>query len=235
MDFKYLESVVNKYKPMVLVEDLNVISEIISYVKPNTVLELGVGSGGWILAMNELIKNNLPNINYLGFENFSYDYKFGWPKNEKELEYQLKNFQPDLNVSIINKNVNLLNKTDFENKTFDVVRLDCLDSLNDINNIFYKVLPNTSKNCIFLVDDITPNICPNRFLAFLNKTSEGILKPLYIGRKEAAWCKYDFDCEPLQKKLYDMFKDELNLTNVSLTFSNITYNVISVINRKYKT
>lgn len=233
MDFKYLESVVNKYKPMALVEDLYVISEIISNVNPKTVLELGVGSGGWILAINELIKNHLPNIFYLGFENFSYDYNFVWPKNEKELEYQLKNFQPDLNVSIINKNVNLVNQTDFENKTFDVVRLDCLEHLSDINNIFYKVLPNTSKNCIFLVDDITPNICFNRFLAFMNKTSEGILKPLYIGMKESVWCKYDFDCEPLQKKLYEMFKDELNCNFVPLTFSNITYNVMSVKNRKY--
>jgi hypothetical protein len=92
--------------------------------------------------------------------------------------------------------VTKLDNLEFQNNLFDVVRLDCLEESNDINKLFYKIFPYTSDNCIFLVDDIVPNNCPNRFLTYMSKASDGLLKPMWFGNKEGAWCKSTYNHNP---------------------------------------
>jgi hypothetical protein len=179
-------------------QDLNMVANILDFVKPKNVIELGAGAGGWIVMMNVLLANN--NITWYGYENFSVNFNQPhWPKNSEDLQNliitQSKNLGSS-NDKIIIRNENI-KQIDVEflqslNIKFDVVRLDCLhESMYQVIDVLHRILPFTSPHCIFLIDDIVPNIAINRLLGVMELVKEGILKPLWLGHKEGAFCKTD--------------------------------------------
>lgn len=221
MDFK---QALDEFKPMVLPEDLYSVSELLNFVKPKNILEIGAGGGGWILSMSKLLDHG---IKFIGYEDFRLDYGLGWPKNKEELTSFIKTYDTD--VTIYDNDVKHINVDHFKdlNLKFDVVRLDCLEDKKNVTELFFKIYPFTSDNCIFLVDDITPNLCPNRFLSFMDRVQDGLLKPVFFGRKEGAWCKTDYNCNGLQDYLLTaMSNHHIRGKNENIKFNNLTYRVI---------
>ena len=109
MDISEVIKLVEKHSPMVRFEDLKVLIELLNYTKPKSILELGTGVGGWILAINEALDDD---ISFIGYENFKWD-KIGQQFTDiKQLETQLR---------IVSKN----NKTLSTLKIF-VVILNCI-------------------------------------------------------------------------------------------------------------
>ena len=226
-----LKQIIKEIRPMSMYEDLGVVGDILSYMKPKNILEFGTGSGSWILAMNLIVDNNT--FKFIGYEDFRTDYGFGWPKNEHTLLENMiettAKFNKKINVEIRNENIYEINmdyitKLDFK---FDVVRLDCMENKRDINELFYKIYPCTSDNCIFLVDDIAPNLCPNRFLSYMDKVSDGILKPVWFGNKEGAWCKTRYECGDLQEYILNSIFDILVGKSENIFWNNLENRLIT--------
>jgi predicted O-methyltransferase YrrM len=59
MNLSTVINLVEKHLPMVRFEDLKVIIELLTYTKPKSILELGTGVGGWILAINEALNDDI--------------------------------------------------------------------------------------------------------------------------------------------------------------------------------
>ena len=199
-------NLVEKHSPMVRFEDLKVLIELLNYTKPKSILELGTGAGGWILAINEALEHD---VSFIGYENFKWDNIGQQFTDIKQLETQLQIVSNNNKILLKDSDVTTLDNLEFCNNLFDVVRLDCLEESNDINKLFYKIFPYTSDNCIFLVDDIVPNNCPNRFLTYMDKVSDGVLKPIWFGNKEGAWCKSTYNHNPLIDDIILNIKDDI--------------------------
>jgi len=211
-------NLVEKYSPMVRFEDLKVIIELLTYTKPKSILELGTGVGGWILAINEALDDD---ISFIGYENFKWD-KIGQQFTDiKQLETQLRLVSINNKIILKDSDVTKLDNLEFQNNLFDVVRLDCLEESNDINKLFYKIFPYTSDNCIFLVDDIVPNNCPNRFLTYMSKASDGLIKPMWFGNKEGAWCKSTYNHNPLMDSVILNIKDDISYSDSLIHWYNL--------------
>jgi hypothetical protein len=156
------------------------------------------------------------------------NYENNWADSIEQMGTYLKNQSQNRNIIIKNENVNYLDLEYFkqQNFKFDVVRLDCLESREDINQLFYKIYPYTSDKCIFLVDDILPNICPNRFLSYMDKVYDGILKPVWFGNKEGAWCKNSYDSNLLQDFILQEACDKIAARNENIVWYNLTHRLI---------
>ena len=224
-----LAQIIKDIKPMSIYEDLGIVIDILSFTKPTNILELGAGSGSWILAMNHALNHK---IKFLGYEDFRLDYGFGWPKNAEDLRTYMadkaKSLGKTIDVDIRDEDIYYIDMEHVKNLNikFDVVRLDCMEDKRQINELFYKILPFTSDDCIFLVDDITPNLCPNRFLSYMDKVNDGILKPLWFGSKEGAWCKLTYDCVDLQQYIIESIKDVVAGESQNIFWNNLEYRLI---------
>ena len=214
-----------EFNPMVVYEDLGIVTDILNYIKPKVILELGVGGGGWILSMNDELKND---VMFLGYEDFRLDYGNNWHKNVIELTDYLRTTGNNQNIIIKDENVNHLDLDYIKNLgiPFDVVRLDCLENISEINQLFYKIYPYTSDNCIFLVDDIVPNVCPNRFLSYMDKVYDRILKPIWFGNKEGAWCKSTYECGPLQNYILKEMNGKISSRTENIFWYGIEHRLI---------
>ena len=210
MNLQEIHQLIDKHSPMVRFEDLKVIIELLNYTKPNSILELGTGAGGWILSINEALEHDM---SFIGYENFKWDSIGQQFTDIKQLETQLQLISNNNKIILKDSDVTKLDNLEFNGQLFDVVRLDCLEESNDIDRLFYKIFPYTSDNCIFLVDDIVPNNCPNRFLTYMHKVSDGILKPIWFGNKEGAWCKYSYNHNPLLDHVISHIKDEISYSD----------------------
>ena len=141
MDISEVIKLVEKHSPMVRFEDLKVLIELLNYTKPKSILELGTGVGGWILAINEALDDD---ISFIGYENFKWD-KIGQQFTDiKQLETQLRIVSNNNKILLKDSDVTKLDNLEFQNNLFDVVRLDCLDESNDINKLFYKIFQSFS-------------------------------------------------------------------------------------------
>jgi len=215
----------NRFAPMSVFEDLGIVTDIFKYLQPKAILELGSGGGGWILAINDSLKNNAV---FLGYEDFRLNYGNDWHKNSDELTQYLQITGDNQNIIVRYENVNHLD-LEYIKKLgikFDVVRLDCLENREEINQLFYKIYPYTSEQCIFLVDDIVPNICPNRFLAYMDKVYDRILKPVWFGNKEGAWCKNTYECGPLQDYILNEMSGKIAGKNENIIWYSLEYRII---------
>lgn len=214
-----------KFSPMAVYEDLGVVTDILEYMQPKAILELGSGGGGWILSANDALKNNAV---FLGYEDFRLDYGNDWHKNSNELTQYLQTTGANQNITIKNENINDIDLEYIKQLgiKFNVVRLDCLENREEINQLFYKIYPYTSDNCIFLVDDIVPNVCPNRFLAYMDKVYDRILKPVWFGNKEGAWCKNTYECGPLQDYILSEMNGKISGKNENIFWYSLEYRLI---------
>lgn len=201
---EFIISKIGKNQPMSEICDIEVVYDLFAYLKPKNILELGVGGGEWIITINSLFEYP---INFVGYESFLLNYGKEWPTNAADLDAKIRNNTRDIKLEIREENVISID-TDLlksNNIIFDVVRLDCLNfSQTEISELFYKILPYTSAKCLFLVDDITPNLCPNRFLSYMEHVEKGLLKPLWFGVKEGCWCKH-VDTLALEEFLIEKF------------------------------
>jgi len=224
-----LSQIIKDIKPMSIYEDLGIVIDILMFTKPTNILELGAGSGSWILSINHALTQN---IKFIGYEDFRLDYGFGWPKNSQDLKTYMidkaKNLGKFIDVDIRDEDIYYIDIEYLKNLNikFDVVRLDCMEDKRKINELFYKILPFTSDDCIFLVDDITPNLCPNRFLSYMDKVDDGILKPVWFGAKEGAWCKLTYDCADLQQYIIESIKDIVAGESQNIFWNNLEYRLI---------
>ncbi len=211
-----------KFEPMSYVQDLRFVAELLKCSMPKNLIEFGAGSGGWILTMNHLV----PGIQFTAVENFSNDFGFGWPKTTPTwlLNIHSNAFKvgDSLDVKIIDRNAH---EVEFEDD-FAAVRFDCLANMKDVTSLIDRILPYSTDDCLFLVDDISPNTCPGRFLAFMEKTKKNELFPVWFGYKEGAWCKNVAFCEKLQETLRKEFGSnhmrwvEINDTVYPIYFGN---------------
>jgi hypothetical protein len=223
MDFK---QALSKFKPMVLPDDLHIITELLQFTKPQTILEIGSGGGGWLLTMSTVLT---PNIKFIGHEDFRLDYNFDWPKDKDELTTFIKTHNKNIDVTIYDGDVKYIDVGHFKdlNLKFDVVRLDCLEDKRDITELFFKLYPYTSDDCIFLVDDISPNLCPNRFLSYIDRVQDGLLKPIWFGKKEGAFCKTTYECNDVKSHILNVMSTSgIPGKNENITLYNLTYRVI---------
>jgi hypothetical protein len=225
MNVDNILAAIEKFNPMVVYEDLGIVTDIVNFIQPTSVLELGVGGGGWILSIDSIVSNN---ITFVGYEDFRMNYENNWADSIEKMDAYLKSQSQNRNIIIKNENVNYLDLEYFKqhNFKFDIVRVDCLESREDINTLFYKIYPYTSDRCIFLVDDIVPNICPNRFLSYMDKVYDGILKPVWFGNKEGAWCKNSYDSNLLQDFILQEACDKIAARNENIVWHNLTHRLI---------
>lgn len=197
IDPAYVDSLFANISPQSTREDTIVFLNIIAFMNPVEVLELGTGLGDWLVASNNVLTSN---AQFTGYDNFDCAILPGWPKNKYELEQMIlaKN-------SFTNKPINFsvhdadVRTTDFSNVKFDMVRLDCLDREEDVNSVLDKILPHTTDNCLFFTDDITMNLCPGRLTAFLKKLEKNEFKIVWTGHKEMCWCKSSFNTDLLSE------------------------------------
>lgn len=224
MSINKVTEVLEKYEPMSIRDDLYVTIEIFKFAKPKVILELGVGNGGWILSTNELCPNNAC---YIGCENFILNYGLDWHSNEIDLENYLKSVSNLSEIKIKNIDVKHILPNTFNNYTFDVVRLDCLESQSEVSSLFEKIYPYTSPNCIFIVDDIVPNNCPGRFLSFMENTKNKLLKPIWFGNKEGAWVKHTYQESNLQMFIKSSMDNILKYEHQFIDFYETKYHVVA--------
>lgn len=174
------------------------------------IIELGAGTGNWAVLVDTLTKSNLsfqqfykPKRHFYEVENFNYKtnsmmdhvYKdFKWPADKDNLLEHVYNASLDLSRKKIKTtfyfdDINELLKRNFKNK-FHVIRLDC-----DIENYdqFWKwIYQNTKNRFIVIIDDISPNYCPERFYSVMQEVyNRGILKPIWYGINSGIWGNFD--------------------------------------------
>jgi hypothetical protein len=198
MDYEeYKKIILSGVEPLSRGGDLAAVSKILKFFKPKQILELGVGNGDWLIFMAAALKD--PNIVFVGYENFTWKFNDSWCNNLSSLQDRIQKFSNTLDFKnkfeLRDDNINTIefNKHLHDYK-FDVVRLDCLQGeVKEIELIIDKILPYTSKNCIFLMDDINPNYVPNRYLACMEKVKQGKFIPLWFGSEEGAWIRSPFD------------------------------------------
>jgi hypothetical protein len=187
MNIEEIESLNIMSNPFdLLVEEL-----ILKTHQPKNILEMGLGMGGW-----SIFSNKLTGAKVVGVENFDFinydNYGSAWIRDKKELEASLEKHDICIKETI----------TEIpENIVFDLVRLDCLDQEKDIKEFWDCILPKTSKECLFFVDDIIPRITLFRFLYMMKLCEVKILKPVWMGEKEGVWCKYDYDCSEIHNAI----------------------------------
>jgi hypothetical protein len=225
MNIDNILTAMKKFNPMAVFEDLGIVTDILQYTQPKTILELGTGNGGWILSVDYILPGN---ITFIGYEDFRLNYGRDWENNVDDLYVYLRSQSQNCNIIIKNENVKELDTEYFKqlNIKFDVVRLDCLENREDINQLFFKIFPYTSDKCIFLVDDIVPNLCPNRFISYMDKVYDGILKPIWFGKKEGAWCKNTYNNNLLQDFILQESAGNIDVNNEKITWNSLPHRLI---------
>jgi hypothetical protein len=180
---------------------------MLNIYKPKSILELGTGNGDWLLFVAYALQDG--DAKLLGFENFSWKFNNSWEASLQDLRRLVKSKLEDAHLppQIVLKEVDITTmdaSVEYQGQVFDMVRLDCLaiDEC-EIRMVIDAVMPYTSKNCIFLVDDINVNNCPNRYFAMMHLVEQGKLKPLWFGSKEGAWVYPDFNFEKFQSCMTD--------------------------------
>ena len=208
MKIDYIQNIINCYEPMAIFHDLAVAASILERIDPQTIIEFGTGNAGWLLSLDHILSNDRK---FIGVDNFGWNYGLPWATNASQLLDIVQQQSSNKNISIIDQDVNHID-TDWLDRfgvKFDTVRLDCLETPEDISRFIDIVIPYTSDKCIWLVDDIAPNISPERWLSFMEKVFQGVLKPIWFGNKEGAWCRNDFDCSGIQQSIQQLFSAEL--------------------------
>lgn len=207
MEYKKLSKILDIVHPLSEIGDLSVVGDILNVHRPKNIIELGAGNGDWLLFTAAVLQDS--SVNLMGYENFTWkDNTIGWASNIEELnnlvKERLSKFNLNNKIEIQNRDIENLSNfiSEFNCSNYDVVRLDCLcNTVNQVEAVIDSIMPYASENCIFLVDDILPSHCPNRFLSFMERVGKKELKPLWFGEKEGAWVKPSFNVEDFLDKL----------------------------------
>ena len=234
MDKSKIDFVMNNCPPMSCKSDLSIAADFVNYSGATNILELGVGNGNWLLSLNLLIDRPLK---FFGYENQSLDYGRNWFNNiinlENDIKFKSQALGKPIDLVIRDEDVKSINIEYIEslNIKFDIVRLDCLHFRKyEVLELLHKLLPFCSDNCIFLVDDIHPNLSPNRFLAFMDLVEEKHLIPVWFGEKEGAWACLDINY--IQKEIANKIGKEFHYRGrlEPIEFYSVEYPILSTKN-----
>jgi hypothetical protein len=176
-------------------------------------------------------------LKFIGYENKSLDYGLGWFTDTLDLENDIKSkahvMGKPIDLIIRDEDINFINIEYIKSLKlkFDIVRLDCLHFRKwEVLELLHKLLPFCSENCIFLVDDIHPNLSPNRFLAFMDLVEEKHLVPVWFGEKEGAWSCLDINY--IQREIENKFEKETYYSGrlELIEFYSVEYPILSTRN-----
>lgn len=229
---KKFDDILLETQVMSFQKDIDMAASILDFFKPSHVLELGTGGGGWIITMNAMLENNY--IKWYGYDNFQFNHGLDWPDNPAELKNLILEKSKKLgatNSNIIirdedatNLNIEFIDSLKIQ---FDVVRIDCLHkNMEEVQNLLYAIMPFTSDQCVFLVDDIVPNIAINRLLGVMELVRENKLKPFWFGLKEGAWCKTNYNISSALLHIHKQKNDknfQFELQNINLYGNDVCY------------
>ena len=198
-DYNLYSSLVNDLKIMSWDLDFVVVANIVKFNKPNKILELGAGDAAWCIGINKILNNVniIPDITAV--ENFHFitaipGYGLGWSKSKKLLEQKIEHICNRLkckhNIKVLDVDALLIPKK-LEHERFDLIRLDCLDVVKDIESILRWAHSSLTDDGLLYIDDIKPSITIGRFLVAMDLVREKLFKIIWIGDKEAIFCKWN--------------------------------------------
>ena len=209
--------------------DFDIVSRIIKFNNSTKILEIGGGCAGWSIGINKIL-NNSPHITVVeNFEFVGYSRDYGWPVCEKELkqsiEEKCKYLNCNHNIQILDMDAVYLPEK-LKHQTFDVIRLDCFDHEDEINDILRWSHSSLTNNGLMCIDDIQPCITINRFMCMMDLVREKLFKPVWIGDKEAIWCKWESDINFIPKDIPYKLKSLPAKIKCNNTYEIINYWVL---------
>jgi SAM-dependent methyltransferase len=180
------------------------------------IIEFGTGNAGWPILVTQTVKK-IPKIYaWESFQHVYYDFSIpgdsfyrGLARDKEELDKLISskvlNHQIEIVDQYINDSYDIL---DNDTNTYDIIRLDCLESYTEIKRLLNYVVRVLKPSGLFFVDDIDPITSINRFRAAMNHDDTGELSLLWTGIKECAFQKpggTEINKEELQSTLYEHF------------------------------
>lgn len=180
-----IDSDFKQYPAMANTHDTAIQVAIADTIEANLICELGAGTGNWSAVVARNLQNK--NTKFVLVENFTETERYkdlGFPQNYAELQQHMDQFK--INYSIIQSDHYRL--PDLEEKA-DVIRIDCDGDGTHYAEFSDWLLRNGSERLIIFVDDVRPNVRPDRLFMLHELVRQGELEFLWGGYEEAAWCR----------------------------------------------
>ena len=177
---------------------------IIKSVSPNTIWEIGAGTGNWCMLMDHMLRPD--KVNFHMVEDFKWNslnlkFDYFWPRTPKEFTENIESTQSALNQDKINSTYYFVDEKEIHNKLdelIDVIRIDV--DVADPDSTMKWILDNGSKNLIVIVDD-TVEI--SRVMMMQEQIELGNLKLLWWGINSAAWCRTDLNSDDILNSIVE--------------------------------
>ena len=208
-----LRDLVKQLGIMSLPGDFDTVSRMLTFNNSTKILELGGGAASWSIGITKML-NNSPHITVVEnfeFLNYSGDtWWYDWPTCESELKQSIEETCERLgcshNIQVLDIDAKLLPEK-LKHQTFDVIRLDCFEHAAEIKNILRWAYSSLTNDGLLCIDDIQPSITINRFMCTMDLVREKLIKPVWIGSKEAVFCKWESDKNFIPKDMqYKLLK-----------------------------
>lgn len=182
LDNKTVRQIRVDCKIMSRLSDTLVTDLILRLHRPDHIIELGAGAGGWAATHAQLLKHD-PRFTLV--ENFKWartegGYSFEgetWPTTSAELHQIVREKSAgQIEADVVEHNdPQRIAPADF-------IRYDCE---LDLGRFIHAANP----DAIIQIDDFNWNCSVNRILMVLEMARQGDLFPLWFGEKESAWCR----------------------------------------------
>jgi SAM-dependent methyltransferase len=197
-------------------------------------IEFGAGNAGWPILVSRVC-TVLPKIYaWESFQHVYYDFSIptdsyyrNLARNKEELDALITSKISNHNIEVIDQYINYsFDLLDNDTNKYDIIRLDCLESYSEINNLLKYVVRVLKPGGLFFVDDIDPITSINRFRAAMNYDDSGELSLLWTGIKECAFQKPGgvvISQDKLKTKLFDQFGFESVVTYTEQSRPTKTY------------
>lgn len=202
--------------------------------RPMNIIEFGAGNGGWPVMVSKTCKV-LPHVYaWESFQHVYYDFSIttdsvyrNLARDKQELMELIDTRIPQHHIQVIDQYVNYsYDLLDNDTTVYDIIRLDCLDSYFEIKQLMERVVKMLAPGGLFLLDDIVPGICVNRFRAAMNYDDSGELSLLWVGTKECAFQKpggRPIDQQQLKTILQDKYDFKPEISCPDYNMPNKTY------------
>jgi ubiquinone/menaquinone biosynthesis C-methylase UbiE len=233
----YIQQQVNDLGIMSLWQDTASAMEIIKLydsAEEMNMIEFGAGNASWPILVTGICTLQ-PKINaWESFQHVHYDFSIptdsyyrNLARNKEELNTLISSKISNHKIEVIDRYVNCsYDILDSDENSYDIIRLDCLESYAEINKLLEYVVRVLKPGGLFFIDDINPIICINRFRAAMNYDDTGELSLLWTGIKECAFQKPGgvlLNQEQLKNKLFDHYGFESVITNTEQSTPTKTY------------
>ena len=167
--------------------------EALRNLNVKSICELGAGDCRWAIRMANELGGEVDAVENFAWKNWDDPYYKNEYKNTNTVD-DIKNICRDHNVNFIEQDV-----MDFTfNKHYDAVRIDCLDSEDQLVEIINRALYYTD---VIIIDDISPVQVLARTSAMINFLHNNMLKLYLITQKVAILTKPDIEHPPFNKSI----------------------------------